>query len=190
MGAARQRYIVVEGWRDFQHYKDRGPLWIKSYTRLLDDDTYLELTGPQRALLHGLWLAYAKTHGKVPESTAWLTRYLNLRVTKGMLTSLDRAGFIRSVASAALAERYRDACLEKEKEKEKEKDSPKPPHQENHSRSNGKGNLEHVRHLLQNGGYEMTNASLKDEFEQRGLTYEQQAELWDYVLELRGIPEG
>src|SRR5689334_8844097 len=118
-----QRYIVIERWGDFQHYRDRNPLWIKTYTRLLDDDAYLDLTSPQRALLHGLWLAYGKTHGKVPESTAWLSRYLGMRVTKAMIERLIRAGFISTVASRALAERYHAACLEIEKEKE----TPKSP---------------------------------------------------------------
>lgn len=183
----KQRYIVVEGWREFQHYRDRGPLWIKSYTRLLDDDTYLDLTGPQRALLHGLWLAYAKTHGKVPDSTAWLTRYLNLRVTKGMLERLNRAGFIRTVASASVAERYRDASLEKEKEKEKEKDSPFPPHRKITNNGNGaeSNDAEHVRQLIRNGGYQLEDVDLRDEFSKRRITTEDQEQLWQLISVLR-----
>lgn len=86
--------LHIVGWADFQHYKDRWPPWIKNYTSLLANDDYLRLSGNRRAILHGLWLAYAMGHGKVAASTSLLSNRLGLRVTARDLRELVDAGFI------------------------------------------------------------------------------------------------
>ncbi|MCC6312071.1 MAG: hypothetical protein IT345_14290 [Trueperaceae bacterium] len=126
MSRKRPRWIVIENWDRFQHYRNRDPSWIKNYTALLHDDDYLNLTPPQRALLHGLWMLYAKTHRSVLEDTAMLSSRLGLRVRKDTLESLNRAGFIRFSASRPLADRFQDASPEKERE-EKTTSSLSPP---------------------------------------------------------------
>lgn len=120
--AGEKGYISVRDWRRFQHYDPakRTPPWIKNYTELLHDHAYLGLTQTQRAVLHGLWLEYASSGCKVPESTASLSRRLGLRVTKRTLEALNHAGFIDFVASAALADGYHGASPETEVETEKE----------------------------------------------------------------------
>ena len=110
------RWIEVVNWNRFQHYGNRDPLWIKNYVGLLHNDDYLSLTGHERAILHGLWLAYASGHCRVRLSTRSLTRQLGLRVSSQHLESLSRAGFIRFAASKPLA-----LTRSREKEKEKEK---------------------------------------------------------------------
>jgi hypothetical protein len=87
-------YIVMRNWDTFQHYKDRNPTWIKTYTELLSDDAYLELSGHRRAILHGLWLAYATARCQLSDDTRILTRRLNLKVTTLDLKSLNDAGFL------------------------------------------------------------------------------------------------
>jgi hypothetical protein len=67
---------------------------------LLHDDAYLGLTGHQRSVLHGLWLAYASSRCQLRANTASLTRQLALRVTSDTLETLNHAGFITVVASA------------------------------------------------------------------------------------------
>lgn len=101
--------IVIAGWDRFQHYKDRWPPWIKNYTELLADDDYLSLSGHRRSILHGLWLAYAMSHGRLTDDTASLSRRLSLRVTTADLEALNHAGFIHFSASTALAERSNGA---------------------------------------------------------------------------------
>lgn len=98
-------YIEIPRWDEFQHYKSRDPIWIKAYTRLLSDDKYLSLSAAQRALLHGLWILYAKSNRKVLANTSKLSRKLELRVTKRSLESLRDAGFIEILASSLLAQR-------------------------------------------------------------------------------------
>ena len=118
------KYLVVERWEEFQHYKNRAPLWIKNYTRLLHDDTYLGLSSHRRAVLHGLWLVYASSSCQLVFDHGSLSRRLHLRVTSADLIALRKAGFIKVSASKPLASGYQGAGLEVEKEKEKKPPSP------------------------------------------------------------------
>ena len=101
-----ERYIVVNNWSEFQHYKDRSPKWIKNYTELLHDEGYRALSGHQRGLLHGLWLEYASARAHLTLNTRSLTRRLGLRVMMRDLDALSHAGFITFSASTPLAPRY------------------------------------------------------------------------------------
>lgn len=108
------RWIVIARWNDFQHYKNRDPLWIKTYTRLLRDDDYLDLSGHLRAVLHGLWLLAAENDGCVRDDTAMISRRLALRVTTPHIESLNHAGFIQLSASKPLAKCSPETETEKE----------------------------------------------------------------------------
>jgi hypothetical protein len=117
-------YIKINRWDDFQHYKDREPVWIKNYTKLLEDDNYRGLTGVQRAALHGLWLLYAKRTRNVPHNTSLISSELGFRVTKRTLEALSHAGFI-TVSASKPASKSASASLLKALEKA-EKDNPVP----------------------------------------------------------------
>jgi len=122
-GRAPDRWIVIPRWDGpdgFQHYKDRDPIFIKNYRRLLHSDAYLHLTLTQRGLLHGLWLEYAASNREIRDDTTAITRRLGQRVTRASLDALNRAGFIQFSASKPLAPRYHSrARTEKEEEKER-----------------------------------------------------------------------
>lgn len=122
-------WIVVRNWRRYQHYhKRRGgapegaeaatPTWIKLYVRLLNDETYLNLTGHQRGVLHGLWLLYAASGGQLTDDTASLSRRLGLRVTRETLDSLNDAGFIELSASNPLGQKREEESREEETREE------------------------------------------------------------------------
>jgi hypothetical protein len=102
-------WITIPNWDDFQHYKNREPSWIKVYTRLLDDDDYLNLTETQRCALHSIWMAFAKANGKLAADTRKLSNRFAMRVTKPTLIALVDAGFICVSASRPLAGRYQSA---------------------------------------------------------------------------------
>lgn len=125
-----ERWIVIPNWHGedgeegLQHYRDRDPIWIKNYRRLLVNPDYLNLTAPARALLHGLWLLYASSDGAVPEQTSYLSRALALRVSNTQVEALNHAGFIQLSASKPLALRYQRASPEREGEKEKKPPTP------------------------------------------------------------------
>jgi len=122
-------WISVRNWRRFQHYDvaKRQPIWIKTYTELLDDDAYRDLTAHQRAVLHGLWLAYASSRCQLRVSSASLSARLNLRVTSRQLEALNHAGWIDIVASKTLADGYQSASPEVEVEVEVEEEKKNPP---------------------------------------------------------------
>lgn len=48
--------ITPKNWRDFQHYKDRNPPWIRLHKRLLDDFDFYSLPIASKALAPMLWL--------------------------------------------------------------------------------------------------------------------------------------
>jgi hypothetical protein len=103
-----ERWITVVGWEDFQHYRNRRPLWIKNYTALLAKPAYRKLLAKERALLHGLWLLYAASEGQVPFSVRLVNDWLALRSNAANYESLRKAGFIRISASKPLAQRQRE----------------------------------------------------------------------------------
>jgi hypothetical protein len=183
---SKERYISVRDWRRFQHYDParRTPPWIKQYTELLHDDAYMSLPVGTALVLHRLWLEYASSRCRLAVDTASISRRLGVRVTSAQLKALNRAGFIDFVASTTLADGYHVATPEVEVEVEK--DSPLPPHQGNPTSANGRGNLEHVKQLLKNGGHGLTDESLRDEFRERQLSKDEQTQLWELVDELRG----
>lgn len=136
-------YIVIRNWRKFQHYRDRTPKWIKNETELLHNEAYLNLSGHQRAVLHGLWLEYASSRCQLPLNTASITARLGLRVSSRQLDALNHAGFIEYT----LAPRYQDASLEVEVDRDK-----KPLKEERGNGELRKTDSEHVlRTLIANG---------------------------------------
>ncbi len=116
-------WIVIPRWDGpdgFQHYRDRAPVWIKTYTRLMSDDAYLGLTGNRRAILHGLWLEYAMSNRCLTLDIRMIARRLALNVKMADLESLNHAGFIAFSAIKPLAKPEHPASAEKETEKELE----------------------------------------------------------------------
>src|SRR4051794_32530207 len=100
-------WIVVCRWDEFQHRdmsRSSVPPWIKVYTNLLHNDSYLGLTGHQRAVLQGLWLEYASTHAHLPLTTRSLSARLRLRVMMRDIEALNHAGFIEVSASKPASE--------------------------------------------------------------------------------------
>jgi alkylhydroperoxidase family enzyme len=93
-------WIVVPGWERFQHYRDRSPAWIKNYVDLLQREEYLGLGAGARALLHGIWLAFAHHNGTLRASR--VHALTNLPARRAHLDSLQAAGFIELSASKPL----------------------------------------------------------------------------------------
>jgi len=116
-------WIEIPNWDRFQHYRDRNPPWVKIYTQLQHDETWLSLTGHQRGVLVSLWLEYASSNRQLRANTASLTRRTGLRVSSAQLKALNDAGFIRLVASKPLATRVRTRETEAEKEKSRSREA-------------------------------------------------------------------
>lgn len=111
-------WIVVPRWKDYQHRdsaRSKVPPWIKNETKLLSSPDYLSLTPHRRAMLHALWLEYARSLRRLPDDTATLSRRLGLRVLRTDLEALNHAGFIEFSASRPAS---RPASLDGEGDRE------------------------------------------------------------------------
>lgn len=120
--------LTPKNWNDFQHYKNRAPVWIKLHRSLLDDFAFSRLPLASRALAPLLWLLASEyTSGKITATTEEIA--YRLRTTENeiidALNPLIESGFFIA-DSATLAGCKPDACLEKRRE-EKEKNIVRAP---------------------------------------------------------------
>jgi hypothetical protein len=125
--------IAPKNWKEFQHYKDRNPTWIKLHKKLLDDFKFQRLPLASRALAPMLWLLASEHEDGVfdanPELIAFRIR-ANTEEVEAALSPLIGKGFFSVVQfdSAPLAEAERVAIPETYKaEKETPISSASPP---------------------------------------------------------------
>src|SRR5688572_25980471 len=118
-------YFEVVNWETFQHYRDRDPLWIKVYRRLLENYTFSCLQDASKWHLVGIWLLAGRHKNRLPMDPKWIAREVQA-TTAVDLQSLIGSGFIQLVASASktLASCEQSVVLETEKETEKEPPTP------------------------------------------------------------------
>src|SRR4029077_13635872 len=102
-GVSDDGWIVIPNWPQFQHYKDRDPLWLKEYISQLHDDRLRKLSLALRGLLFSLHLLYAASDGRVQKNALAITHELGCRVTDEQIDALNHAGFITIAASRPLA---------------------------------------------------------------------------------------
>jgi len=114
----------VVGWDDFQHYKNRDPLWIKLHRGLLDNYGWAHLPDHAKAHLVGIWLLASRHNNVIPADPEWIAGRIGAQKPVD-LDALVSAGFITmsQPASNVLADGKQVARLEKEKEKEEEKET-------------------------------------------------------------------
>lgn len=119
--------IRAKGWEEFQHYKDRSPIWIKLHRKLLDDRVFHRLPDASRALAPMLWLLASESkEGTITDAVAEISFRLRMTEKKveEALNPLIEAGFflVEQVASTPLAEPEQVASLEKRREREEEEE--------------------------------------------------------------------
>lgn len=56
----------IKNWEEFQHFKDRNPIWIKLYRKLLDDKQWHDLDPQSAKVLIMLWLLASEHNGVLP----------------------------------------------------------------------------------------------------------------------------
>ena len=89
-------YFSVTNYDQQQHYKDRGPTWIKLYNRLLDDYGFAQLPDAAKWHLIGIFLLASRHANRIPADPAWLARQVGAMGPID-LAVLERAGFIASI---------------------------------------------------------------------------------------------
>lgn len=87
------RYIHIRNWEEYQHYKNRDPVWIKLYHRLLDDYEYGCLQDASKLLLFSLYMLAARTGNKIPADLDWIKSKAMIK-GKVNLEELEATGFI------------------------------------------------------------------------------------------------
>jgi len=115
---------TVKNWREYQHYKDRNPPWIKLHIALLSSEDWVLWDDASRVLATCIMLLAPRSNGVIddsPRGRLFLRRvgYLNQEpdlkplIDSGFLVPFDHA-------SNTLAGRLQDACSETETETEAE----------------------------------------------------------------------
>lgn len=106
---------IVRNWRQFQHYKDRNPPWIKLHFSLLSSRDWVSMNDASRVLAVVCMLIASRNEGQIDGSEAGLAylqrvAYLN---KKPDLKPLIESGFLES-ASKPLALAHTNARPETE----------------------------------------------------------------------------
>jgi hypothetical protein len=114
--ALDQSNLIVKNWREFQHYKDRAPPWIKLQKTLLDDYDFQCLPIASKALAPMLWLLASESmDGSIPSSPdriAFRLRWPIADVVSGINPLIEK-GFLIG-ASIVLADCKQHATPEAE----------------------------------------------------------------------------
>jgi hypothetical protein len=124
--------IRPRDWSEFQHYKNRSPIWIKLHRSLLDDFEFQCLAVEARALAPMLWLLASEDKGGVIDATPARLGFrlrMNPAEVERALAPLVAGGFFEEVQDACtpLAEAAPDSSPEKEEKREEQTRSSDPP---------------------------------------------------------------
>lgn len=96
-------FIQPKNWHEFQHYKERDPIWIKLHRKLLDNYEFHLLPIASKALAPMLWLLASEyDDGQIPGDTRKVA--FRVRMTLDELSAafqpLLSAGFFEIIGSA------------------------------------------------------------------------------------------
>lgn len=137
-GTIEMKYIEINNWEKFQHYKDRRPKWIKLLIEIIDEfdengDPKKFYTLPDAAKLTFICLICFRAHfnNHIPyKSVGWLREKLGIQEID--LESLEGVGYI-SIKSdmyqddtEMIQKRPKGLPPEREGETEREKEPPPP----------------------------------------------------------------
>ena len=116
--------LRVKNWREFQHYRDRNPPWIKLHFSLLSSPDWVMLDDSARVLAVACMLLASRSEGVIdgsPDGLGYLQRVAYLKKPPD-LTPLITCGFLESasgckqmLADARPEERQRREEVETEK---------------------------------------------------------------------------
>lgn len=119
--------MKIKNWKEFQHYKDRDPKWIKLYTKLLNDDEWFSLDTKHAKVLVMLWLLASEDpllDGNLPSVKKMAFR---LRMSESSLESTlsSLSHWVEQPTSELLANGYQPAISETETYKEETEEIPR-----------------------------------------------------------------
>ncbi len=126
-------YLSVRTFHEHQHYRDRNPVWIKLYNRVMDDDKFLALSDAARGHLLLIWLLASRRQNKIPNDAKLVAKAIQA-TGRVNLAELIASDFLvlwseslaepeqsaSTLASDVLAEPEQSASAEREREREGE----------------------------------------------------------------------
>lgn len=86
--------LVVKNFARYQHYRDRNPPWIKLYTALLADVTFMSLLEVSRYHLMACWIVASRSDGVLPDDARVLSRLIGAD-TPVNVEELVSSGFLK-----------------------------------------------------------------------------------------------
>ena len=117
----------IKNWSTFQPKmrKDRNVIWIKVYTKILDDYDYQILSSDAKATLIELWLLASENNGTIKSLDEICFK---LRKEKPFIARQlkDLSNFVQEVGKSSATSRQNNVRLEVEVEKEVEIEKSKP----------------------------------------------------------------
>lgn len=114
-------YYEVANWKEYQHYKDRNPPWVKLYFSLLTSESWVVADDAGRALMVAIILVASRNDGRIPANPEYVRKLASLN-SKPNFAPLVESGFLVD-ASGLLAGCKHDASAESLIPTETEKDS-------------------------------------------------------------------
>jgi hypothetical protein len=93
------KYLAIKNFEQFQHYKDRAPLWIKMHTSVLSDFALLTLPEAAQGQLFKLWILASRMENRIPNDKKFISAQIFSK--KLYLDELIAAGFIIATDDSA-----------------------------------------------------------------------------------------
>jgi hypothetical protein len=87
--------LRVKNWRQFQHYRDRNPPWIKLHFALLSSPDWVMLDDTSRVLAVACMLIASRNEGAIPDNPEYIKRVAYLNKTPNFKPLID-CGFLES----------------------------------------------------------------------------------------------
>jgi len=110
-------HFKVANWADYQHYRDRAPVWIKLYRTIITSEMWVSCDDASRVLAVACLVIAAENDGCVPANPDFIMRRAFLNQKPDFRPLVD-SGFLID-ASDLLAGCYQDASLEKRREEKR-----------------------------------------------------------------------
>ena len=112
--------LRVKNWDQFQHFKDRKPIWIKLYRELLDDIQWHELDAKSSKVLVMLWLLASENDGNLPDLK---TISFRLRMSENDVSSCisKLSHYLEQSDISTISSVYQEDILEKRREETEKK---------------------------------------------------------------------
>jgi uncharacterized phage protein (TIGR02220 family) len=109
----------IKDWDQFQHFKDRNPIWIKLYRTLLDDIEWHKLSGDEAKALVMLWLLASEKKGELPEVKEIAFR-LRITETKAKQIVTNLSHYVIQSDDGLISDDLGNDIIEKRRERDRE----------------------------------------------------------------------